>query len=130
MRPRRVLLVDDDCDILFLAKLSLIKVGRWEVASAGSGEEALGILDTFLPDVIILDVMMPGMDGFMLLEQIRKRPDLAATPLIFMSANTRINDAMGESLAGVAGVIKKPFDPMSLPHEILKIIKPLRARIS
>lgn len=119
---RKVLLVDDDPNIRKLAKMSLERVGNWEVMVAGSGTEALELLNSYRPDVVLLDVMMPGLDGRMTLAQLKKTPVVADLPVILMTAKVQ-NEEMDEYLGlGALGVIIKPFDPMLLPAEISAIV--------
>jgi two-component system OmpR family response regulator len=119
---KRVLLVDDDPNIRKLAKMSLERVGHWQVAVASSGAEALQILSVEQPDLVILDVMMPGLDGRTTLAQIKSGPATAHVPVILMTAKVQ-GDEMDTYLSiGAAGVIIKPFDPMSLPKDILALL--------
>jgi CheY-like chemotaxis protein len=123
MNIQKVLLVDDDPNIRKLAKMSLERVGRWQVCVASSGQEALEMVEAERPDLIVLDVMMPGLDGAMTLEQLKSRPDFASVPVILMTAKVQ-SPQMDEYLGmGAAGLIIKPFDPLKLPEEILKLLK-------
>jgi two-component system OmpR family response regulator len=123
MNIQKVLLVDDDPNIRKLAKMSLERVGRWQVCVASSGQEALEIVEAERPDLIILDVMMPGLDGAMTLEKLKSRPTCASVPVILMTAKVQ-SPEMDEYLGmGAAGLIIKPFDPLKLPEEILKLLK-------
>lgn len=116
----KVLLVDDDPNIRKLAKMSLERVGRWTVTVATCGEEALSMVTADKPDLILLDVMMPGLDGRSTLSQLKSMPDIRHVPVILMTAKVQ-NEEMNVYLQlGAAGVIIKPFDPMSLPNEILR----------
>lgn len=117
MSAGRLLLVDDEPDIRAIAKLALERVGGWEVAAAGSAEEAVAAVQAAKPDVVLLDVMMPETDGPATLEQLR--PLLGeATPVIFLTGRSE-RDAL--LALGAAGVIMKPFDPISLPREVAAI---------
>ena len=123
MNIQKVLLVDDDPNIRKLAKMSLERVGRWQVAVAASGREALEFCRAEPPDLIVLDVMMPGLDGVMTLEQLKSDPSCSAVPVILMTAKVQ-TPQMDEYLGlGAAGLIIKPFDPLKLPEEILKLLK-------
>jgi two-component system, OmpR family, response regulator len=118
----KVLLVDDDPNIRKLAKMSLERVGQWQVVVASSGAEALDIVSEVQPDVVLLDVMMPGLDGRTTLTELKNRPATAHLPVILMTAKVQ-SDEMDEYLTlGAAGVIIKPFDPMSLPKDIMKML--------
>ncbi|MDA0172225.1 response regulator [Solirubrobacter taibaiensis] len=117
MSTGRLLLVDDEPDIRAIAKMSLERVGGWEVTAAGSAAEALVAVQSAAPDVVLLDVMMPDVDGPEVYAQLR--PLLGeAVPIIFLTAK----DEHERLLAlGAAGVIAKPFDPISLPREVAAI---------
>jgi CheY-like chemotaxis protein len=120
-----VMVVDDEPDIRAIAELSLASVGGWRVVLAGSGEEALARLDEQRPDLVLLDVMMPGADGptvlgrLRALEQGEGRPPL---PVILMTAKTQKLEIEEYLAMGARGVITKPFDPMTLPEQIRRIL--------
>jgi CheY-like chemotaxis protein len=116
-----VLMVDDEPHIRRVGELALRSVGRWEVRLAQSGEEALELALAERPDVILLDVMMPGMDGPMTLERLREQPETADIPVIFMTAKVQRHEVDRYLRLGARGVISKPFDPMTLPDEIRRI---------
>lgn len=122
MRIRKVLLVDDEPDLRKIGALSLKMVGRWEVVVAASGAEAIALLSEENPDLIILDVMMPGMDGVATFRALRGPPTLSRIPVIFMTAKTQKQEIDGYLALGAAGVITKPFDPMTLPQEVERIV--------
>jgi len=118
MNPMAVLYVDDDKDIRHIVNLSLSLAPGVTCRVAASGEEALKMLDDWTPDVAVLDVMMPVMDGPTLLGHIRARPQTARLPVLFLTARGRPADIAGYYELGAAGVISKPFDPISLADEI------------
>ena len=115
---RSVLLVDDESDIRSIVELSLTAVGDWTVVTAVSGPEALEQLEREVPDLILLDVMMPGMDGMTTLGKIRARGDCASVPVIFMTAKVQKHEVERYLQLGAVGVLPKPFDPMRLPEDI------------
>ena len=118
-----VLHIDDDPDILEVAALSLEVDPLIHLHSIGSGAEGLAILDAgYDPDVILLDVMMPGLDGPGTLVLIRQRLDHANTPVIFMTARARSSEVDEYIALGALGVIVKPFDPMSLARNVREIL--------
>lgn len=119
---RKVLLVDDEPDIVFVSTMALEKFGHMEVVSASSGPEAIERLATIEPDVVLLDMMMPGMDGLEVLSAIRERYQGAKYPVIFMTAKTQRTEIDEYLKAGAVGVIHKPFDPMQLPSLIKQIL--------
>lgn len=121
--PLSVLYVDDDADISHIVRLSLALDGTIAARFAGSGAEALALLAAGpLPDVAVLDVMMPGMDGPELLRRLRADPATAAIPVLFMTARARDDDIAGYRALGAAGVIVKPFDPLSLAQDIRTLV--------
>lgn len=122
MRIRRVLLVDDEPDIRTIGEMSLESVGGWEVRLASSGVEALAQVDAFAPDVILLDVMMPDLDGPGTLTALRERADVPHVPVIFMTARVQPKEVDAYLALGAAGVIHKPFDPMTLPDDVRRIL--------
>lgn len=116
--PRRVLVVDDEPDIREIAQVSLELVGGWEVATATNGAEALKLAAESRPEVILLDVMMPDMDGPTTFRRLQENPDTAGIPVIFLTAKVQAADRRHFSDLGVAGVISKPFDPLQLAQEV------------
>ncbi len=127
MPVSKVLLVDDEPHIRRIGELSLKGVGKWTVVLASNGNEALDKVEREMPDVILLDVMMPGMDGQETLVQLRARPAVAHIPIIFMTAKVQKHEVDRYREAGAAGVIPKPFDPMALPSQILDILASFQA---
>jgi len=118
----RVLLVDDEPDIRRIGELSLRRGGGWDVAMAGSGAEAIALLGSYKPDIVLLDVMMPTMDGPQTLAKLRQIPEGASVPVIFVTAKVQRDDVTRLRAHGALGVVSKPFDPMTLPDEIRRIV--------
>ncbi|MDB5433313.1 MAG: Response regulator receiver domain protein [Caulobacter sp.] len=118
-----VLYVDDDPDLRTLAGLCLEADEDMAVRLAESGPQALALLDEGgrPPDVILLDVMMPGMDGPCVFAEIRSRPFVRDTPIIFVTARARPEDAASYCALGAAGLIAKPFNPTAFAPEIRRI---------
>ncbi len=115
----KVLYVDDEPDIREVAALALELDGGMEVTTASSGPEALALIESgFRPDVVMLDVMMPGMDGPAVLAELKSRPELADTPVIFITARAQAHELARFVSLGAIGVITKPFDPMTLSIEL------------
>ncbi len=108
MQIDRVLMVDDDPSIRKIAEICLTRVGNWQVALAGSGQEALDMGPTFRPDVILLDVMMPGMDGTTTIKLLQENALTASIPVIFMTAKVQSHEVEKYSKLGAVGVITKP----------------------
>ena len=126
MNIEQVLLVDDDPSIRKIAEISLSRVGMWQVFVADSGTQALDVVSREQPDVILLDVMMPGMDGPTTLKHLRTKLSLADTPIIFMTAKVQKHEIDTYCQMGAAGVISKPFDPMLLPGQVKSIVESMK----
>jgi CheY-like chemotaxis protein len=116
--PRRVLIIDDEDDIREVAALSLETVAGWEVAMAGSGAAGILKAQEMRPDAILLDVMMPVMDGPTTFRELRAIPETANIPVILLTAKVQAADQKRFSDLGVARVMFKPFDPLTLAKEI------------
>jgi CheY-like chemotaxis protein len=115
---QRVLYVEDDADIRTIATLALETVGGLTLAACAGGAEALERAPQFAPQLLLLDVMMPGMDGPTTLERLRALPGTAATPVVFMTAKVQANELAHYRELGALGVITKPFDPMTLAAQV------------
>lgn len=114
-----IMLIDDDSDILKIAQLALCEIGGFELVICESGKAALESLKTFQPQLILLDVMMPEMDGPTTFKKIRQLQ--VETPIVFMTAKVQKNEIDDYWEMGAIGIIPKPFDPISLCKEIVKI---------
>lgn len=125
MIPQRIVLVDDEPDIRTVAEIALSAIGGWEVRLAASGEEALAQLAAAETDLILIDVMMPGMDGLGVLSRLRADPRWAKLPAIFMTAKVQQREVAQYLALGACGVIPKPFDPLELPQQIRTLVAPL-----
>lgn len=115
---RKILYVDDEADIREVAKMSLEIDPAFQVRQCASGPEALTAAVDWQPDLILLDVMMPAMDGPETLERLRANPVTAGIPVVFITARTQSNDVSRFLELGAVGVIAKPFDPMSLARDV------------
>ncbi|NHZ33012.1 MULTISPECIES: response regulator [Massilia] len=113
-----VLYVEDDPDIQTVAQMALEMVGGFTLRTCSSGREALLAAAECQPDLLLLDVMMPGMDGMATLAELRKLPGTSATPVIFMTAKVQASEVAHYRSLGAIGVIAKPFDPMQLPVQV------------
>lgn len=116
---RRILLIDDEPDIRAVARIAIEVVAGWECVEAESGLAGLKIARTSLPDAVLIDVMMPGLDGIATANAFRADKDLGGLPLILLTAKTLDNPH--EWL--VDGVLAKPFDPMTLGNDIARILE-------
>jgi len=122
MKPlARILMVEDEADIQTVARLALEAVGGFIVCTCSSGREALDLAPSFRPDLVLLDVMMPGLDGPGTLEAMRLGPATAAVPVMFMTAKVQPQEVAHLKALGALGVIAKPFDPMTLSSTIRDI---------
>jgi CheY-like chemotaxis protein len=117
----RILYVDDEPDIRAIAKVALEVVGGFEVLFCASGREAIDQAPKFAPDLIILDVMMPEMDGPSTFAALRRLTATAATPVIFVTAKVQKREIAQYLALGAVGVIHKPFDPMTLADDVRKL---------
>jgi CheY-like chemotaxis protein len=123
MTPRRVLVVDDEESIREIARLSMEAVGGHKVTTASSGREALRIATADSPDVILLDVMMPELDGPSTVSKLQADPRTRDIGIVMLTAKVHPNEtARFSELPGVAGVLAKPFDPMTLPQQVAEIL--------
>jgi len=118
----RILCIEDDPDIQAVLRLSLESVGGFEVRVIGSGFEAVAAAMEFTPDLILLDVMMPGMDGPVTLAKLRSETSLRRVPVVFMTAKIQPGEIDGYRRMDILDVIPKPFDPMTLPATIAEIL--------
>jgi len=117
----RILYVEDEPDIRMVARLALETVGGFTVEVCSSGSEALAKIAGFKPQLILLDVMMPDMDGPSTLGKLRELSEFTATPVIFMTAKVQPREVEGYKQLGAVDVIPKPFDPMSLASTVTAI---------
>lgn len=117
----RILYVEDEPDIQTVARLALETLGGFAVEICGSGDEALQRAPGFQPQLILLDVMMPGMDGPTTLGKLREIAQFATTPAIFMTAKVQPSEVAGYKALGAVDVIPKPFDPMTLASQVQAI---------
>jgi len=120
---KKILLVEDDDNIRLITRTSLEGLTSWKVVEANSGLVALNLAGAEMPDLILLDIMMPGMDGPTTFSHLRENQATAAIPVIFMTAKVQTQEVEGYIKLGAAGVITKPIDPMLLPEQITGILE-------
>lgn len=113
-----ILYIEDEPDIQTVAKLALEMVGGYIVHTANNGTEGLRLYQQVKPDLVLLDVMMPGMDGQEILSAIRALPEGKHQPVIFITAKAQPNEIKNYMALGASGVIQKPFDPIMLAAEV------------
>ncbi|UCF18742.1 MAG: response regulator [Gemmatimonadota bacterium] len=113
----RVVVVDDDPDLRKLLKLTLEFTAGWEVTTAANGVEGIEVIRSLKPDLAVVDVMMPGMDGYEVCRRLKQDPETAGIPLVFLTARKEFNEqAAGE--VGARGVVVKPFEPDGLAERL------------
>jgi CheY-like chemotaxis protein len=118
----KVLIIDDEDDIREVAALSLESVAGWEVITASSGSQGLARAVEHQPDAILLDVMMPGMDGPTTFRELRKNPATAKIPVLLLTAKVQSSDQRRFADLGVEAVLFKPFDPLTLSDQIAGVL--------
>jgi two-component system OmpR family response regulator len=123
----KVLIVDDDPDIRTIGRLSLCRVGGMEVIEAAGGAEGLQRARQEQPDAILLDLMMPGMDGSATLAALRACAATASIPVIFLTAKALRSEVDHLMLLGAAGVLIKPFDPRTLADNVRTLVESVDA---
>lgn len=124
----KILYVDDEADIRTVAKLALERVGGFEVKTEGSAEKALQRLNDWLPDLMLLDVMMPGMDGPELFSTLQVHERFKDLPVVLMTAKAQPEEVDAYRELGVLDVVSKPFDPFTLTTQLQTIWARFQAR--
>lgn len=119
---KRILIVDDEEDIRDVAQVALEIVGGWEVLVAGSGSEGLYLAETQQPDAILLDIMMPDMDGISTFEKLQSNPATQPIPVILLTAKAQAADQRKFAQLGVKATIVKPFKTMNLASQVAQIL--------
>ena len=118
---KTILYVEDDKDIQTIGKMTLETFGNLNVVTCNSGKEALEVIKDIKPDLVLMDVMMPEMDGITAMLEFKKDPEISEIPVIFMTAKAQVHEVEKYNQIGVAGVIIKPFDPVQLCSQIYEI---------
>ncbi len=119
----RVLFVDDDALIRKLAEFAFGRIGGMTVITAANGQEALAVVDTEHPDVIVIDFMMPGMNGDEVLEILQSCPDTREIPVVFLSGIDDPDQVRAWIDSGATGCLAKPFDPTTLAKELEEMLR-------
>jgi CheY-like chemotaxis protein len=119
---RKVLIIDDEPDIREVAQLSLEMARGWDVSVAASGAEGLRLATQHPPDGILLDVMMPEMDGPAVLSHLLDDPRTSSIPVVFLTAKVQGADQRRFAEMRVAGILAKPFDPLTLADEMASLL--------
>jgi CheY-like chemotaxis protein len=115
---RRILIIDDEDDIREVAALSLEAIAGWQVFTASSGVEGISVATTEQPDAILMDVMMPGVDGPTTFRNMQQDPLIAHIPVLLLTAKVQGVDQRRFAGLGVTAVLFKPFDPLTLAKQI------------
>lgn len=116
---KRILHVDDDADIREIARLSLEELGGFALLQCATLMEAIEKAKVFKPDLLLLDMTLPGADGMEILNALQKTTHLAETPAILLTAKEALAEHLFDIREQVIGTISKPFDPINLPELIL-----------
>jgi CheY-like chemotaxis protein len=125
-RPlNRICYVEDDEDIRRIVRMSLEKVGKMTVEVVGDPLVAIDAITKLNPDLVMLDWMMPGLDGPSLFRQMKERPETSAYPVVFITAKASSKDMEELMRLGAAGAISKPFSPKDLPDQLREIWRKL-----
>jgi len=119
---KRILVIDDEDDIREVAQLSLEMVGGWEVLTACSGSEGLTKAEAEQPDAILLDVMMPDMDGLATFQKLQANTATHHIPVIFLTAKVQSPDRQRFAQLGVTAMIAKPFNPLNLANQVAEAL--------
>ncbi|OUL19140.1 response regulator [Nostoc sp. 106C] len=118
MTTKRILIIDDEYDIRAVAELALKAVGAWQVSTAASGSEGVAKAVAEQPDAILLDVMMPDMDGIATFQALQANPATKSIPVILLTAKAQATEKRRFAELAVRAVITKPFKAMKLPAQI------------
>jgi two-component system alkaline phosphatase synthesis response regulator PhoP len=122
MTTKRILIIDDEADIREATQMCLEITGEWEVVLASSGPEGLLKAVEEKPDAILLDIMMPGMDGLTTMQRLRENSDTAAIPIILLTAKAQSSEQRQLSQLDIAAIITKPYDPYSLSDQLVQAL--------
>jgi two-component system alkaline phosphatase synthesis response regulator PhoP len=120
---RRILIVDDEDDIREVAQVSLELLGHYEVLTASGGRDGVDLARTRQPDAILLDVMMPDLDGPATLAKLHADPATRDIPVLFLTARTQASEDSRLTELGVAGILTKPFDPLKLATQVAAALR-------
>ncbi|WP_299486544.1 response regulator [Acaryochloris sp. IP29b_bin.137] len=123
MQTKRILVIDDDEIIRLVLQLSLSTLAQWQVLTAATGQEGIKIAQTEQPDAILLDMMMPDMDGLATMHELNAQLETQNIPIILVTAKARMADKQQWSELAISGVITKPFEPSELVPTIQTMLK-------
>lgn len=120
-KKEKILVADDDDNILLLVRANL-EIDGYEVLEASDGEKALQIIENNRPDLILLDVMMPKIDGWKVLKKVKQTPELASIPVVMLTAKVQETDQIKGWESGANEYVTKPFNPLSLIQIVKKLL--------
>jgi CheY-like chemotaxis protein len=119
---KRIVVIDDEADLRTVIQVALLKYAGWQVSTAATALAGLQLVKTEQPDLVLLDISMPDMDGYQCFETLRAEPSTAEIPVILLTARVLPRDRRQFAQMGIAGVITKPFNPLTLWQQIEKIV--------
>jgi CheY-like chemotaxis protein len=119
---RRILIIDDEDDIREVAALSLEATAGWEILTANSGAKGIEVAVAQQPDAILMDVMMPEVDGPTTFRNMQQNPAISNIPVLLLTAKVQGVDQRRFAGLGVAAVLFKPFDPLTLADQISEVL--------
>lgn len=122
MTNKRILIIDDEADIREATQMCLEITGEWDVIVASSGYEGLIKASAEKPDAILLDIMMPGMDGITTMQKLRENIETAQIPIILLTAKAQSSEQRQLNQLDIAALITKPYDPYSLSDQIAEAL--------
>jgi two-component system, OmpR family, alkaline phosphatase synthesis response regulator PhoP len=122
MNHKRLLMIDDEEAIQIVVKFGISMAAGWDVIAASSGKIGIDTAQKELPDAILLDVMMPEMDGIATFRELQANPLTAKIPVIFLTAKAQSAERSQFNELGISGIITKPFNSLDLPEQIAKIL--------
>ena len=122
MTTKSILLIDDEPNIAEVIAVCLESFKGWKVQIANSGKVGLSIVEALKPDAILLDVMMPIMDGMTVYQNLKKNPLTQNIPVIFLTAKVQVSDRENFAQLGVVGTIAKPFEPLKISDQIAQLL--------
>jgi CheY-like chemotaxis protein len=122
MTTKSILLIDDEPHLAQVIAVCLESFKGWQVRIANSGTEALSLVESLNPDAILLDVMMPVMDGIEVYQNLQEKPNTKNIPVIFLTAKVQASDRVKFSQLGVTGIIAKPFEPLKIADQIAELL--------
>jgi CheY-like chemotaxis protein len=122
MSSKRILLIDDEKSISLVIQVSLSQLAHWTVLTAASSVEGLHQAEAEKPDAILLDLMMPEMDGFTVLRKLKENPETSNIPVILLTAKLQPTGYHPSEQGQLAGILSKPFDPLTLANQIAEIL--------